>query len=212
MAAGNPFLDDDENLLASGAVKSDEPTQEDAAARGGAAAPAAAGPAGYPPPPLPPQEVAAVSAAAAGGYLPPGQETNPFLSLPPDGAQPHPVAVMGPWGSSQPGQGADGISSYALLAQGATQADPLHGGLGAMGVDGANGAVPPQQGVAWTSSDRSRYQPFEQQQAGGPPQKMRCWGLGEMWTCFIVSFLIWPGWYVGSVWYCASPKLQADPR
>lgn len=198
--AGNPFaaVDDKQDLLATGGLRSDaanwrdEPLEKTQRTAETNDAPPLQ-PAGYPPP-------------STGASLTP-QFASPTPPPPAPGAS-------GAWGGGIQAGMDDPPPPYSAAAY--AGAPPPYGvpyGAGAFGAP-----VPPsgyQQGAAWTTtgpSDRLSYQPFEQAHAAGPQQKMRCRGLGEQWTLFIVSWILWPGWYVASIWYCVSPKQQAEPR
>ncbi|KAL4437513.1 hypothetical protein ABPG77_003494 [Micractinium sp. CCAP 211/92] len=168
-----------------------------------------------PPPPLVPppsaseppalgsaQEPLATGTAAGTPYYPPAPGTS------------------GAWGSNPYGSNPYGGSPYG---GGAPPGVPPPAG------DGPYGAAPgdyystqpaygqPAMAPAWTAGYPAAdqpltYQTFEQQGGGPPPGKMRCGGLGEQWTLFLVGLIIWPLWYVASVWYCVSPQQQKDRR
>jgi hypothetical protein len=149
-------------------------------------------PGGGPPAPPPPAAYDAGLATPAG--YPPGYP--PATTASPSGPAPQRSGSYYP-----PAPGATG--AWGAASQPFSDQPPPYGSSsqphGADGGAAPYGAPPPyQQGAAWTSSGyetgRLSYQPFEQSQAGAPPPKMRCGGLGEMWTLFIVSFILWPGW------------------
>ena len=71
-------------------------------------------------------------------------------------------------------------------------------------------------GTAWNTAGSSSSRPpdayttFETTQ-GAPRPPMR-WRIGEQWLLFIVGWVLWPVWYIASIWYCMSREMASDPR
>lgn len=176
-----------------------------------------------PPPPLvpapsasePPAQVGAEAVPAAGAvpgvpYYPPAPGatgawgSGPYGGGPYGGDGPYGGRPYGaPSGALPPGAGAPAGGPYGGAPADYYSTQPPHG--------------QPTTAPAWTAGYPAAdqpltYQTFEQQGGGLPPAKMRCGGLGEQWTLFLVGLIIWPLWYLASVWYCVSPQQQQDRR
>ncbi|KAL4452076.1 hypothetical protein ABPG75_007738 [Micractinium tetrahymenae] len=190
----------------------DAQTESRAAAEPGAVA--AADEALPPPPPLVPAPLASEPPHPDGTEGPPAAGAAPGVPY-----YPPAPGTTGAWGSGPYGGGPYGGS----IPPGAPPpAGGAGGGLYGVGAADYYSTQPPPYGQpatapAWTAGYPAAdqpltYQTFEQQGGGAPPGKMRCGGLGEQWTLFLVGLIIWPLWYVATVWYCVSPQQQQDRR